>query len=92
MVFVFGDKDDCLSYFVNRLNADDRLGLARRGAERTLLVIEGGDHTFSVLRHTEILIGWTVAWAEAIRDGTPAQFNRGTSELTHGIPVASPAN
>jgi pimeloyl-ACP methyl ester carboxylesterase len=86
-VFVFGDKDDFLSTFVNRVNVDDRLGLATKESERTLLLIEGADHTFSVRKHTEILISWTVAWAESLRDGTLAQFDRSTAELTCGIPA-----
>lgn len=91
-VFVFGDQDALLSTFVNRINVDDRLGLAIRESERTLLLIEGGDHTFSVLKHTQILISWTTAWAQALRDGTPPQFDHSKSEITGGIPVAAPAN
>jgi pimeloyl-ACP methyl ester carboxylesterase len=91
-VFVFGDKDDSWPTFVKRINVDDRLGLATKKSERTLLLIEGGDHTFSVLKHTQILISWTTAWAQAMRDGTPPQFDHFKSEITGGIPVAAPAN
>jgi pimeloyl-ACP methyl ester carboxylesterase len=87
IVFVFGDRDDFLSTFLNRINVDDRLGLATRESERTLLLLEGADHTFSVRRHTEILISWTVAWAESLRDGTLAQFDRSTAALSRGIPA-----
>jgi pimeloyl-ACP methyl ester carboxylesterase len=92
IVFVFGDKDDFLSTFVDRVNIDDRLGLATKEFGRVLLLIEGSDHTFSVRRHTEILIAWTVAWAGSLRDGTMAQFDRSTAESTHDILITSPAN
>jgi hypothetical protein len=91
-VFVFGDKDDFLSTFVDRVNIDDRLGLATKESERVLLLIEGSDHTFSVLKHTQILINWTTAWAQALRDGTPPQFDHSKSEITSDIAVAAPAN
>jgi alpha-beta hydrolase superfamily lysophospholipase len=92
IVFVFGDKDPCWVHFEERVNANDQLGLAKMGSKRIFLMVESGDHTFSSMRQTQTVIGWTVEWAEALRDGAAAQFSHSKLGGNSGIPVASSAN
>jgi hypothetical protein len=92
IVLVFGDRDPCWLHFVDGVNANDKLGLARMGAKRTFLLLEGGDHTFSSMQQTQTVIDWTVEWAEALRDTTAAQFSHSKLGGNSGIPVASTAN
>ena len=92
IVMVFGDKDPCWFHFVEGVNADDKLGLAKMGAKRKFLMVEGGDHTFSSKPQTDKVIGWTVEWAEALRDGAAAQFSHFKSGENRGIPVTSIAD
>jgi pimeloyl-ACP methyl ester carboxylesterase len=87
IVLVFGDKDPCWAHFEERVNANDKLGLTKMGAKRTLLLVDDGDHTFSSKLQTEKVIDWTVMWAEASRDGTAAQFSDSKSGGNRGIPV-----
>ena len=92
IVLVFGDKDPCWAHFEERVNANDKLRLAQMGSKRTLLLLEGGDHTFSSKPQTEKVIDWTVEWAGALRNGTTAQFSNSKSGGNRGIPVASIAD
>jgi len=92
IVIVFGDKDPCWFHFAEGVNANDKLGLARMGARRQFLMVEGGDHTFSSKAQTDEVIAWTVEWAEALRDGRAAQFSHFKSGENRGIPVTSIAD
>jgi hypothetical protein len=92
IVLVFGDKDPCWTHFEERVNANDQLGLAKMGSKRTFVLLEGGDHTFSSMPQTQKVIEWTVAWAEALRDGTVAKFEHSNLGENRGISVASTAN
>jgi pimeloyl-ACP methyl ester carboxylesterase len=92
IVLVFGDKDPCWGHFEERVNANDKLGLAKMGSKRTFLLVEGGDHTFSSKPQTQKVIDWTVEWAEALHDGTAAQFSHSKSGENRGIPVTSIAD
>jgi fermentation-respiration switch protein FrsA (DUF1100 family) len=92
IVLVFGDKDPCWVHFVEGVNANDKLGLAQMGSKRKFLLVEGGDHTFSSMPQTHTVIDWTVAWAEALRDGKPAQFLHSKLGENRGIPVTSIAD
>lgn len=92
IVLVFGDKDPCWAHFEERVNANDQLGLAKMGSKRRFVLLEGGDHTFSSGAQTQCVIDWTVEWAEALRDGTKAQFKQSNLGENRGISVASIAN
>jgi pimeloyl-ACP methyl ester carboxylesterase len=92
IVLVFGDKDPCWLHFVEGVNASDKLGLSRMGSKRTFLMVEGGDHTFSSKPQTDQVIDWTVEWAEALREGTAAQFSHSKLGDNRGIPVTSIAD
>jgi pimeloyl-ACP methyl ester carboxylesterase len=92
IVMVFGDKDPCWFHFAEGVNADDKLGLANMGGKRKFLMVEGGDHTFSSKPQTDKVIDWTVEWAEALRDGTAAQFSHFKSGENRGIPITSIAD
>ena len=89
IVLVFGDKDPCWTHFVERVNTNDKLGLSQMGSKRIFLMLEGGDHTFSSKPQTDQVIAWTVEWANALRDGTPAQFSHSKLGENRGIPVTS---
>jgi pimeloyl-ACP methyl ester carboxylesterase len=92
IVLVFGDKDPCWFHFTEGVNADDELGLAGMGSKRIFLMVESGDHTFSSKPQTDQVIDWTVEWAEALRDGTAAQFSVSKMGENRGIPVTSVAD
>jgi uncharacterized protein len=92
IVLVFGDKDPCWTHFEERVNANDRLGLAKMGSKRIFLLVEGGDHTFSSMKQTQTVIEWTVEWAKALRGGTVAQFSHSNLGDNRGIPVTSIAD
>ena len=92
IVLVFGDKDPCWTHFEERVNANDKLGLAKMGSQRTFVVLDGGDHTFSSMAQTQTVIDWTVEWAEALRDGKAAQYSQYKLEENRGIPATSVAD
>jgi pimeloyl-ACP methyl ester carboxylesterase len=89
IVLVFGDKDPCWHHFEERVNANDKLELSKMGGKRILLLVEGGDHTFSSMTQTQKVIYWTVEWAEGLCAGVPAKFSYSQLGENRGIPVAS---
>jgi pimeloyl-ACP methyl ester carboxylesterase len=90
-LMVFGEKDRYWRDFVERVNPSDKLGLMKKAGWSWALVREG-DHTFASAEQTAELIRFTVEWAQALREGSPAALQYSSSEQTiHGFfaaPVA----
>jgi alpha-beta hydrolase superfamily lysophospholipase len=91
MVLLFGDKDPCWAHFQERVNPDDKLGLAKKAIAPQFVLLEGGDHTFSSMQQTKQMVQWTVEWAEALRDGVKAQIEFSKTGETRGISTTSVA-
>jgi pimeloyl-ACP methyl ester carboxylesterase len=68
-LIVFGETDPYWSGFTKRINPSDRLRLSKMKSPPKLVVVTDGDHMFSSADTTAQLIGLSVSWAEAFRQG-----------------------
>jgi pimeloyl-ACP methyl ester carboxylesterase len=73
-LMVFGERDPYWANFTLRVNPNDKLGLTKKSPRWDWVLVRDGDHTFASAEQTEELIRYTIEWAQAFRDGSPASI------------------
>ncbi len=87
-LLIFGEKDETLAHFQERVNPGDRLGLARKPRPPDVVIIGEGDHTFASREQMTELLRVTLDWLTPLQHGRrPAMVNRDRG-VGHGVSAA----
>ena len=91
-LLIFGEKDTYLSHFLETVNPNDHLGLARKHFPPRMEIVPDGDHTFASREQTAELLRLTLDWLEPFQRGLAPSRANPYPGVEHGISLAPTAD